>query len=155
LAMLKDKETNVLPERDTKETKALVDKDGTDSVMDVDVKDANGTKDTMSCMPSASPKESAGIPSSLDLSKAPVASKFAQSPKTSTEVANKISSNASGNRAESDSKKKKKIAAVGIQKVESNVSSFEPLGDEFSDTWMPPSGQSGDGRTQLNSKFGY
>jgi len=172
LPILKDEVTNVLPQGDTKATKSLVDKDGTDSAMDVDVKDESGKaccKDTMSCMPSAKAKESADIPGSVDLSKAPVVSKFAQppanqqasklasqQPKTSIEVATKTSSSASGNRAENDSKKKKnKTAAVGIQKVGPNVSSFEPLSDEFSDTWMPPSGQSGDGRTQLNSKFGY
>ncbi|XP_012862285.1 kanadaptin [Echinops telfairi] len=49
----------------------------------------------------------------------------------------------------------KQTAAAGPSKVPSTLSSTYPEDDPDYCVWVPPEGQSGDGRTHLNDKYGY
>ncbi|XP_066474749.1 kanadaptin isoform X2 [Tiliqua scincoides] len=53
--------------------------------------------------------------------------------------------------AEESNNKKKKVAS----KIQQTLSSKYPEDDPDYCVWMPPEGQSGDGRTHLNAKYGY
>ncbi|XP_058128812.1 kanadaptin isoform X1 [Anopheles ziemanni] len=116
--------------------------------------------------PSTSSKEGKHVPSKISPKAATGDCSVQTQRKRSIEVSAKEGSSSKGNEKctettgnyEQDNGKKKRRHRLRDNKPRDNVDyddTMEMASDEKNVEWVPPSGQTGDGRTSLNEKYGY